>query len=79
MPDKDEKLSIPITVFITAAASTVLVLDDIAQQPDPMMAFLEELEYQIDETKAGQLLSLSQRDFLQTLFSAFQDAVLDRK
>ena len=79
MPDKDEQIAESITVFFTAVASTVLELDDITRQPDPALAFLEELKIQIDETKTSEFLPSQQRDFLRTLFSTFRSDVLSRQ
>lgn len=68
-----------IAAFLTAVASTVLEVDNITRQPDPVTDFLESLEHHIDETQTLQALSSPQRDFLKTLFSTLRADVLARQ
>jgi hypothetical protein len=65
-----------IGAFVTSIQFTVLELDDISQQPDPILAFLEELDLQVDETQTDLALSSQQRDFLKTLHSSLRAGVL---
>ena len=79
MPDKDEQIAESVTAFITATASTVLELDAIFLQPNPSMAFLEELKIQIEKVETAEFLSSQQREFLHTLFSSFRASLLSQQ